>query len=148
VTYQYPLDLDLSTFDSDFLVTWNSGVQPNAAAYDLAAYPITQIGNSLYATGFGTYCFNDTNTTLSLNDGLVVTLSSVNSFFGINPIDSRNQFFDFINRNAEISNLQISEEWGAGNQTINVSVVPIPAAAWLLGSGLVGLVVLKRRKRA
>ena len=29
-----------------------------------------------------------------------------------------------------------------------VSPVPIPAAAWLLGSGLVGLVALKRRKRA
>ena len=29
-----------------------------------------------------------------------------------------------------------------------VSAVPIPAAVWLLGSGVVGLVVLKRRKKA
>jgi hypothetical protein len=29
-----------------------------------------------------------------------------------------------------------------------VSAVPIPAAVWLLGSGVVGLVALKRRKRA
>lgn len=34
------------------------------------------------------------------------------------------------------------------NDTYTVSAVPIPAAVWLLGSGVVGLVVLKRRKRA
>ena len=31
---------------------------------------------------------------------------------------------------------------------INVQVVPLPAAAWLLGSGLLGLIAFARRKRA
>jgi hypothetical protein len=32
--------------------------------------------------------------------------------------------------------------------TINVSAVPIPAAAWLFGSGLLGLIGVARRKKA
>lgn len=32
------------------------------------------------------------------------------------------------------------------SQTVNVSAVPVPAAAWLLGSGLIGLVGVARRK--
>jgi hypothetical protein len=32
--------------------------------------------------------------------------------------------------------------------TVNVSAVPIPAAAWLFGSGLLGLVGIARRKKA
>ena len=36
----------------------------------------------------------------------------------------------------------------AGAQDFIVQVVPIPAAAWLLGSGLLGLFGLARRKKA
>jgi hypothetical protein len=38
--------------------------------------------------------------------------------------------------------------WGPGLDTINYSVVPIPAAAWLFGSGLIGLVGMQRRQRS
>jgi hypothetical protein len=34
------------------------------------------------------------------------------------------------------------------NYVVSASAVPIPAAVWLLGSGVVGLVALKRRKAA
>lgn len=34
------------------------------------------------------------------------------------------------------------------NASVQINAVPIPGALWLLGSGLVGLVVMKRRKKA
>lgn len=45
----------------------------------------------------------------------------------------------------------ITSGWFAGNTTVQPnpvpsSVVPVPAAAWLLGSGLIGLVGVARRK--
>jgi hypothetical protein len=146
-TYQYPLAQNYDTFESDFTFAWNAGVQPAAASWELASYPITAVGNSDYATGYGAYSKNTTNTAFALNNGLVVTLSSAGYFFGINPSDPKNKLFDLLT-SAQLQGLVIQEIWSNGNQTINVSAVPIPAAAWLLGSGLIGLVALKRRKRA
>jgi len=41
-----------------------------------------------------------------------------------------------------------TEVWTIGNAFSDPSVVPIPAAAWLFGSGLLGLVGVARRKKA
>jgi hypothetical protein len=35
-----------------------------------------------------------------------------------------------------------------GTATVNMGTIPVPAAAWLLGSGLLGLVGVARRKAA
>lgn len=32
------------------------------------------------------------------------------------------------------------------NESVEVSAIPVPAAAWLFGSGLIGLIGLARRK--
>jgi hypothetical protein len=37
--------------------------------------------------------------------------------------------------------------WGVENVRMDVQVVPVPAAVWLFGSGLIGLVGLARRKK-
>jgi len=38
--------------------------------------------------------------------------------------------------------------WGVENVRMDVQVVPVPAAVWLFGSGLLGLVGIARRKQA
>jgi len=40
------------------------------------------------------------------------------------------------------------ESWGLDNVRVQVSAVPIPAAVWLFGSGLLGLIGVARRKKA
>lgn len=46
------------------------------------------------------------------------------------------------NQNGELVNLE-----GAVIQDLSVSAVPVPAAAWLFGSGLIGLIGIARRKK-
>jgi len=43
--------------------------------------------------------------------------------------------------------VNISPDQVIGLDNVNISTVPIPAAIWLLGSGLVGLVGVRRRMR-
>ena len=45
--------------------------------------------------------------------------------------------------------IQVSQAgWGVENVRMDVQVVPVPAAVWLFGSGLLGLVGVARRKKA
>ena len=45
--------------------------------------------------------------------------------------------------------IQVSQAgWGVENVRMDVQVVPVPAAVWLFGSGLLGLVGIARRKKA
>jgi hypothetical protein len=80
-----------------------------------------------------------------LNDGLLLTLSSSLSI-AIDIVSPGTFFYDY--NDEIIDGLQISCLWEGGNQTVNVSAVPIPSTLLLLGGGLAGLLGLKRRKRS
>jgi hypothetical protein len=44
--------------------------------------------------------------------------------------------------------IEVSQsDWGVENVRMDVQVVPVPAAVWLFGSGLIGLVGIARRKQ-
>jgi hypothetical protein len=46
------------------------------------------------------------------------------------------------------SSSQIEGNTAIDNVIVNTSVVPVPAAVWLFGSGLIGLIGIARRKKA
>ncbi len=48
------------------------------------------------------------------------------------------------------SMVSVNVDIGSGNsmEVLSISTVPIPAAVWLFGSGLLGLLGIARRKKA
>ncbi|MFA7386913.1 MAG: VPLPA-CTERM sorting domain-containing protein [Thiohalobacteraceae bacterium] len=85
--------------------------------------------------------------TLSNASGTVFDWSpaALNRLLGANESDSVNGYFATSTGvlAGGAYTLRISME-----QLTNVSAVPVPAAAWLLGSGLVGIVAVARRRNA
>ena len=138
--YGYPLAYDWDNLVGDFNITWGSG-QPPDTAWLLESYTIMVVGPLDYATGYAAASHSTANPAIALNDGLVVELSS-STFFGLNSLDASTTIWDFDNNPLD---LQISVEWDNGNQTITLSQVPIPGALWLLGSGLIGMIGVRKK---
>lgn len=100
---------------------------------------LDSIGNILGSTGnvFFQGLINTTTWT-NITSGLVAVPTGTTAAFlefsqGIGPIDG----IDLLAGSVLIDDV-----------TLNANVVPVPAAVWLFGSGLVGLVGVARRKKA
>ncbi|WP_279247035.1 VPLPA-CTERM sorting domain-containing protein [Candidatus Litorirhabdus singularis] len=68
--------------------------------------------------------------------------------FGFSPLGGEVLGLEFICRSAECEDFEITESiqrWGILDYQVT-SYVPIPAAAWLFGSALLGLGVIKRKR--
>jgi len=123
----------------DYSFTTTSGWFQNGAPDAVGLYQDTDLVDSLSYEG-----------TLSpFTEGDALTLSDSNSEMGsiariFNGMDSNNNAIDFQLGCSTPGSANIS---GTGDcSTSEVSPVPVPAAAWLFGSGIIGLVGLARRK--
>jgi len=94
--------------------------------------------------GFDDYDAPDWN---KLNNGLLLTMNSNNTNFAIDILHERTYLYDY-NDEKLTELLKITESWTVdGNQIVNISPVPIPAAAFLFGSGFLGLLGIRRKFR-
>ena len=66
------------------------------------------------------------------------------SFFGTADILNPTQFEGCFSRKSHHRCFPLKTQLGMHG--IDISAVPVPAAAWLFGSGLIGLAVVARRK--
>ena len=144
-TYGWPVQVDDSVFPpvEDFVLTAGSAVPFSGDYWYIDTYINSPNADLDLVRGVGGYDEVD-NVGNALTSGLFLTMSSDNTYFGINVNDIRNAFYESINYSS-ITGLVLTESWVGDVQTVTISTIPIPGAVWLLGSGLIGLVGIRRR---
>jgi hypothetical protein len=108
-----------------------------ATMTDFQFNPLTPNPVSLWSVGGFTFSMDNVN--IVTQDATDLVLSGSGTITG-NGFDATEGTWEFTGQTA--SNITFS--WSSSNAT----VVPVPAAVWLFGSGLIGLVGVARRKKA
>lgn len=154
-SYDYPLDVNNSTLDSDFEYDWGDAQSREdfwelltALNIDDAGTPDDDSDDIEYARGIAG-SVTTWNTILKLGEGLIVSMVSEDTLFGIDLSNSSNAFYDFSGDIGEdITNiLSFEESWDGDKQIITVSAIPIPSALLLLSGGLLGMISIRRKTK-
>ena len=127
---QFSFDLGAS-LQIDALAFWNTDNPGSVTSFELYADTDQIFGNGVGAL-LGT--FNPTAGGIQPSAGQVFTFNSVNT--------------RYVHIEALILATEGLKNAGIGEVAFRSSAVPIPAAVWLFGSGLLGLTGMARRKQA
>ena len=128
----------------DALRTTTFEVLPNSdpANRGLSTVPVDiTLSPGWYALEFGTGALNASSVATS---GVHVMMR----FFNIDLAPSQTSVSMFRTNSGLITFTPQTEEFGVPRYYVTGNVVPVPAAVWLFGSGLLGLVALARRKKS
>lgn len=123
------------TFDDGVLtggtgtVSFGSG-SGNSLTLNVGSFTFTAVDDVNYATGYPQ---------MSLNAGAFDGLNVAISFGTSSSFDSLNTWFDAYDDGGNL----VSGTW----TSFQMTPVPVPAAVWLFGSGLLGLAGVARRKQ-
>lgn len=110
--------------------TGNSG---NTLSIAAGTYTFTQANDSLFAPSAGASLTLTSGALFDFNYGAIAGVNGALADFG--------SFFGSFESNVVLS--------GTWSPTVQMTPVPVPAALWLFGSGLLGLAgVVRRRRRA
>jgi hypothetical protein len=129
--YPQPAEYDIQFTAYDYFR--NAVIQPGASLDFIfgVLVPVGTIAPGIYTAG---------SADLTINGGLTVAA-------GTNVFDQNgNYFFDLILAGGDPDMTQIDLEPQYFSANVGGVPVPVPAAFWLLGSGLVGLLAVRRRQ--
>jgi len=166
---------DLEVASNDLIITgFETNFSGNSAFNDFEAwllYGTTSQGNESssnwvqVATGSGVAAGDDNPTAITLSNTFTLDANTLYGIALVSSLSTGHEYTDGDGSNQSYSNNDLSLTFGTASNTPfsgvffnprvwngsiqydpSVSVVPVPAAAWLFGTALLGLIGFRRKK--
>ncbi len=147
---------EVTAFDPMFFTNASANANTNMSVdFEVTTAQLFDLSGAVSSSDFGGFSFGQADVSLRSQDGSFNLSFSTPFFDGhATPFDLSGTLFPNIytlsaNANISADAFGIEASSGTADFTVDfkVSAVPIPAAAWLFGSGLLGLVGIARRKK-